>query len=138
MRSGSWARASRVEATTAAAPASAITMPAARNDSPVTAPPLVRCERKPRKLCEKIEQPEDREHDAGSAGDASRRRLGRPREPGGRPYSDSHAAIATPSGAAITIADAVTSRVPTIGSRKPPACFWCSDGAAIDEQFGLR
>jgi hypothetical protein len=38
----------------------------------------------------------------------------------GRPYSLSHTAIATPTGSAIDMAMAVTSRVPSNGSRKPP------------------
>ena len=50
MRSGTWASPSRVAPTISGSASSAIIAPAVRNDCPVTAPPAVFWERKPRKL----------------------------------------------------------------------------------------
>ena len=55
--------------------------PAAKNELPVTAPPAVLWERKPRKLWREDEQAEDRQHDARRAGDHLDRRLHRARQP---------------------------------------------------------
>ena len=57
--------------------------------------------------------------------------------PAGRPYSTSHTAIATPSGPAIAVPIAVTSSVPSIGSRKPPVAL-CLTSAVGDSNEQRR
>ena len=62
-----------------------MTIPAAKNDCPVTLPFCGLLGEEAEEALGEDQQPEDREHDARHAGDHLDRRLDRAREPGGAP-----------------------------------------------------
>jgi hypothetical protein len=118
-----------VDATTSGNAITDITIPAVKNDWPVTDPFSALWERKPRKPCENTSSPNRASTTLGAPATISIADSTARASHAGRAYSDSHAAMPTPIGAAITVPIADTIKVPTIGSLKPPLCDWFSDGA---------
>jgi len=134
---GDLGQASRVAATISGSARSAMIAPAVRKDCPVTLRRL-RSGRGSEEALREDEQPEDREHHARRAGDDLDCRLNRARQLRRPPYSLSHAASATPIGAAIRVPTAVRISVPTIGSKNPRPCSGCSEGPALHEQARVQ
>ncbi len=139
MRPGTWARDSRVEPKTSGSARIAMMIPAAKKDCPVTVPFSACCERKPRNGRANSSRPKIASTMLGTPASVSIADSTARASHEGRPYSDSHAASATPSGAAIPIPTAVTMNVPISGSRKPPAWPSLSEGAGDSvKRLGVR
>ncbi len=97
-----------------------IIAPAVKNERPNTDPPAEVCERNARNGRENINSPKIASTTLGAPAIISMPDSTARASAAGRPYSPSHTATATPSGAAIRMPSAPSSSVPRIGSRNPP------------------